>query len=295
MKTRLAIARITAICIIIIAICFFYLNLLSPRLIPPFLRIGMLRRPVNIILIGTDVTYNAETKKAMPENDGRADTIIMLHLNPITSKINALSIPRDTYVNITGFGNHKINAAHAFGGTPLLKETVETLLGIKADYYIKIKPNAAARIVDLLGGIYVDVENDMRYVDHAQGLDINLKKGWQKLSGKQAHDFIRFRHDVYGDIGRVGRQQTFIKALTKRLARPINILKSPYIFGAALREIQTNLSPVALFRILNWGRTISLSNIETETISGEATMVSGAGSIWQIDWTALKQQVAKLK
>lgn len=294
-KNKLAISRIVALLIVMAGISYFYLNLLSPRLIPSFLRIGMLRKPINILLIGTDVTYNAETNKAMPDNDGRADTIIMLHLNPLTSKINALSIPRDTFVNISGFGSHKINAAHAFGGTPLLKETVENLLGVKADYYIKVKPNAAARIVDLLGGIYVDVEADMRYVDHAQKLDINLKKGWQKLSGKQAHDFIRFRHDIYGDIGRVGRQQTFIKAATKQLARPTNILKSPYIFGAALKEIQTNLSATALFRILNWGRTLAISKIEAETLSGEATTISNAGSIWQVDWTMLKEQVAKLR
>ena len=283
--------RILAVLIICLAIIYFYLNLFAPRLIPSFLKIGIIRKPYNILIVGTDVTYSAETKMPLPELKGRADTILLAHVDPIKGRVNILSIPRDTYTLIPEYGIKKINAANAFGGMPLLKETVQILTQRDIDYYIEIKPTAITKMVDLLGGISLFVEKDMQYTDKAQGLDINLKKGWQKLSGKQAHDYIRFRHDIQGDIGRVDRQQKFMKALTKSIAKPSNIIRSPFVLQTALEEIETNLPTTTTIRLLNFSRMLSMNNIYTATASGEPKYIQGVGSVWMPDKPILEATI----
>ncbi|OGB87617.1 hypothetical protein A3J44_03415 [candidate division WOR-1 bacterium RIFCSPHIGHO2_02_FULL_45_12] len=251
-----------------------------PSLVTKSLRVGTLRKPINLLILGTDITFNAETGKPIPNLEGRADTILLAHIDPINSRINMVSIPRDTLVNIPGYGDRKINSANSYGGIPLMKETVAQLTKQKIDYYISIKPTAVTKMVDQLGGVSLYVENDMRYVDRAQGLDIDLKKGWQKLSGKQAHDYIRYRHDYQGDIGRVNRQQIFLKSFREALTKPTNIFKAPLAIHLALREIKTNLPPAVSVRLLNMARMLSVNSVNTTTLSGEVANIQTAGSVW---------------
>ncbi|MFH1826696.1 MAG: LCP family protein [bacterium] len=282
-RRRLDSIRLLAILIILLGIIYFYFNIFSPKRLPDFLRIGLPRSPINLLILGTDITYDAETGLPMPELEGRADTIMLVHIDPVKNQINALSIPRDTYLEIPGHDWQKINAANAWGGLPLLSQTVSKFTGQKIDYYVKLRPTAITKLVDILGGVTLDVEKDMYYVDHAQNLKINLKKGRQRLSGDQAHSYIRFRHDLTADIGRVERQQKFLKALTKELTKPGNILKSPFALRAAVAEIETNLPLTKTVRLLNLGRFIAIDDIKTKTASGEPVYIKQAGSIWQTD------------
>ncbi|MFH1361247.1 MAG: LCP family protein [bacterium] len=291
---KINLIRLLAVLIVVSAIFLFYLNFFAPATIPGLLKIGIIRKPLNILILGTDMTFNAETGKPMPNQPGRADTIMLVRFNPIKSRISALSIPRDTYLEIPGYGWQKVNAANAFGGTALMMKTIELFTKQKIDYFFELKPTTITKIVDLLGGVYIDVEKDMRYTDRAQGLDINLKKGYQKLSGQAAHDYIRFRHDLFGDIGRIKRQQKFLKALSQALTRPANIIKAPFVIRSALRETQTNLPLTVTFRLLNWGRTLSSQQIESEMIAGETIYTQEAGSIWQTDRVRLEEQLKKL-
>ena len=286
---RIGLIRILAVFFVLAGIVYFNLNIFSPGLIPSFLRIGVIRKPINILIMGTDITYNAETKMPMPELEGRADSILLVHIDPIKNKIKALSIPRDTYLQIPGYGMKKINAANAYGGVNLVKETIYNFLKQDIDYYVEIKPTAITKVVNFVGGISLFVEKDMRYIDRAQNMDINLKKGWQKLSGSQAQDYIRFRFDIQGDIGRIDRQQKFVKAFSKALTRPSNILKSPFIISSVLEEIETDLPLALSIRLLNLSRMISSNNIMTTTVSGEPSYINNVGSVWNPNLAALEE------
>jgi anionic cell wall polymer biosynthesis LytR-Cps2A-Psr (LCP) family protein len=168
------------------------------------------------------------------------------------------------------------------------------LMQKKIDYYIEIRPAAITKMVDLLGGVYLFVDKDMYYVDHAQNLNINLKKGWQKLSGKQAHDYIRYRNDIYGDIGRIGRHQIFLKALLQALIRPSNLVKAPFVIQTVLREIDTDLPLSQTVRILNLSRNFSINDLRTTMVSGEVSYLKEAGSVWLPDSIAIKTTAEQL-
>lgn len=291
MTKKIDFVRISAILVVILGIAYFYLNIFSPSSIPKSLRIGIIRKPINILILGTDITYDAVTHKPMPRLKGRADTILLVHIDPIHWQMNILSIPRDTYLSIPGHAMQRINVANAYGGVALVKQSVSALTLQKIDYFIEAKPTAVTKLVDLLGGVYLFVEEDMHYVDRVQNLKIDLKKGQQKLSGKQAHDYIRYRDKIRGDIGRIERQQIFFKALGKTLTSPTNIFKAPFAIRSALKEVGTDLSLALTIRILNLSRMLSPEDIRTTMLPGEVSFVRGVGSVWLTDKEALKKTI----
>ena len=288
-KRRIDYLRILAVLIVIASILYFYANLFAPRLIPKILRIGVIRRPMNLLLVGTDITFDAVTGKPMPESQGRTDSILMLHFDPVRYRVCILSIPRDSFVEIPGYGWQKINAAHVYGGINLTKNTIAKLTGKNLDYYLEVNPYGVIKLVDLLGGIRIYIEKDMYYVDRAQNLYINLKKGWQKLSGKEAQNYLRFRHDEQGDIGRIARQQNFLQTLFLNFSRPTNLLKVPMAFQIALQNIKTDLPLLKAIRVLNFLRMCSPKDIYTFTASGEVSSAEKVGSIWLLDKNYLEK------
>jgi LCP family protein required for cell wall assembly len=293
-RRKIDFLRLLAAMVVVGTVAYFYLNLFSPGMIPKTFRIGIPRRPINLLILGTDITFDAVTGKPMPSLEGRADTILLAHIDPVRFRINLLSIPRDTYVNVPKYGMMKINAANAYGGVPLLRQTVSDLTHQNINYYLEVKPTAITRLVDLIGGVTLYVEKDMYYIDRAQRLDINLKKGWQKLSGKQAHDYIRYRNDIQGDIGRISRQQTFLKALSESLTRPTNILKAPFAIRSALQEIKTDLPLPLAFRLMNFSRMLSPADVRTVLASGEVSYVEQAGSVWVLNPEGFEKELREL-
>jgi LCP family protein required for cell wall assembly len=293
MRPKIDLARIAAVLVVIAAIAYFYTNILSPTLIHKSLRPAVIRKPLNILILGTDITYDRITKKPMPDRKGRADTILLAHVDPIKYKISMLSIPRDTLVDIPDYGKQKINFAYAWGGLSLTRQIVSDITQKKIDYYVEVKPTAVTKLIDVLGGVTLFVEHDMRYQDRAQGLNINLKKGWQKLSGKQAHDYIRYRDNLRGDIVRIEHQQSFLKATAKELTKPSNVLKAPFAISAALREIKTNMPPSKIIRLLNLARMFSVDDIHTVMVPGDVTMEAKVGSVWVMDELALQKTLTQ--
>lgn len=276
-KSKLDKTRILAILVIIFAIVYFYLNLFFPHTLPNFLRIGSVRRPFNLLIFGTDLNFDSETGRPIPGMVGRTDTLLLVHIDPARGQINLLSIPRDTLVTIPGYGMTKINAANVYGGPELAMETIKNLTHKSLDYYLGIDISSFMKMVNLLGGVNLYVEKNMRYVDRAQKLNIDLKAGWQKLSGEKAHEYIRFRHDAEGDIGRIQRQQNFLRALLMTLIRPSNLLKSPYAIWSTLKEVKTNLPPTLAIRLINFAR---MSSIKPFSIAGDSSLVDGVGAVW---------------
>ncbi|MGB3298563.1 MAG: LCP family protein, partial [Phormidesmis sp.] len=162
-------------------------------------------RPVNLLIMGLDEARDVEG--ATPGDlVGRTDTMLLVRVDPEEKSVNVMSIPRDTRVDIPGYGMDKINEANVEGGAELAAQTVmQNFDSVKIDRYVRVSTLAFKEIVDLVGGIEVAVPKPMQYEDKTQGLVIDLEPGLQTLNGNEAEQFARFRQDEYGDIGRVQR------------------------------------------------------------------------------------------
>ena len=186
----------------------------------------------NILLMGED---NVEGSR-------RSDTILFITVDIDDKNIRILSLPRDTRVMIPGHGTQKLNHAFAYGGQDLMRATVSNYLGEPILYYMIVDYDSFPAFVDMLGGVEIDVPKRMRYVDRAGGLDINIQPGLQTLDGKTALQFVRFRKDALGDIGRIQRQQQFLKAMLKKAYDPRVIIRLPELAAQAMKIFRTDMS-----------------------------------------------------
>ncbi len=225
-------------------------------------------RPVNILVMGLDEARDIEG--ATPDDlVGRTDTMLLVRINPEKDTVNVMSIPRDTRVEIPGYGIDKINEANAEGGAELAAETVSyNFSNVEIDRYVRVSTTAFKEIVDLVGGIEVLVPKAMQYEDKTQGLVIDLEPGLQTLDGDQAEQFARFRQDAYGDIGRVQRQQILLKALRQRLTNPTVLPKLPQIVRVLQNRIDTNLSAEELLALAGFGLDLETQDLQMVMLPG---------------------------
>ncbi len=215
-------------------------------LLQPLLRYGSLPRnlekPLTVLVLGVAPEYKYYHQRA-PENfRGLSDVNLLVRFDPTGKQINVLSIPRDVYVRIPGYGWYIINHANKFGGPDLAKQVVSDLTGVAIDGYVAVSVEAIRNGVDALGGVTVCVEKPMQYKDTAAKLDINLEAGCQHLNGTQAEGYLRFRHDALGDIGRIQRQQTFFNALKQQILTPAGLLRIPQAIASVEQNIRTDLT-----------------------------------------------------
>lgn len=201
-----------------------------------------LRAPLTLLVYGSSPEYSGYHQRAPERFRGLADTILLVRLDPVANRVVVLSIPRDVWVNLPGYGWYKVNAASPLGGPELMKEAVARITGVQADRYLVVSTEALRRGVDALGGVRVCVEKPMRYRDTAAGLDINLEPGCQVLDGKKAEGYLRFRKDALGDIGRIQRQQAFFHALKEQVLSPSGLLRLPRAVAAVEPYFQTDLT-----------------------------------------------------
>ncbi len=241
---------------------------------------------VNVLVIGTDVTLDHRRRVL---NVARADTLALVTFDPERGRIGVLSIPRDTRAVIPGHGETKINAAYAYGAAGLTIRTVEQLLGVRVPYYVKLGPESFAKIVDALGGVEVDVEKDMRYTDSWAGYTIDLRKGRQRLDGRQATGYIRFRHDALGDIGRVERQQRLLRALVAHLRQPSTLLAAPRLLRAFSAHTDTNLGPAELLTLGLFALRVRDHPLQLHTLPGTFEPL-----YWEPDRARVRALVADL-
>ncbi len=150
----------------------------------------------------------------------RTDTIMILH-QPVSGPTALISIPRDSYVDIPGYGMNKINAAFAFGGAPLLVQTVENLTGLTIDRYLEIGFMGVSDVVDALGGVQLCYDTDVN--DPLSTLVWTA--GCHEVDGSTALAFARMRYsDPIGDIGRTQRQQQLVAAVADKVLRRSTLL-----------------------------------------------------------------------
>ena len=247
-------------------------------------------RQQNILLLGVDSNgNNSDTWKGT-----RSDTIILMNIDPATHSVNAISIPRDSKVYLPDkYGVDKINAAHAYGGIDMAKQTIEKTLGVKIDKYICVHDEGVREVIDALGGIPIYVEKRMKYDDYAGHLHINLDKGNHVLSGQQAVGYLRFRHDGLGDIGRTQRQQWFLRGFLERLQNPQIISKIPQIVNISKKYIKTDMSLYELSQLAALAKGFDESNIQIAMLPG-APNSRGGVSYWIIDSDKAQDVVNRL-
>ena len=236
-------------------------------------------RRQNILFLGVDASSNP--------NDlwtgTRTDTIILVNIDPRTKSVNALSIPRDSKVYLPkDNGVNKINAAHAIGGIDMTKRTVEDTLGVHIDKYIMVHDDAVKAIVDAMDGLDIYIEKPMHYNDYSGNLHINFSKGDHHLDGQQAVEYLRFRHDALGDIGRTQRQQWLLRSLLTQLKQPSTITKIPDIISVAKKYVKTDMSFYELTQYAALAKHIDMDKIEIAMLPG-APNQKGYISYWILD------------
>lgn len=212
-------------------------------------------------------------------NDTLTDFIAVVGYNPATGDISILSIPRDTkYTGKNGRDTafSKINAIYQGKHIDKLQAEIEKMLDIKIDYYVVFDHKALWEVVDAIGGVTVNVERDMKYSDPAQKLYINLKKGVQKLNGKQAEQYVRYRKGYSnGDIGRISAQQNFIKSFIAECVKPANIGKLPNAAKIGFQYIKTNVTMDTVLSYIEDVAKIDMAKIRMETLPGYPQTMSG--------------------
>jgi LCP family protein required for cell wall assembly len=221
----------------------------------------------NILLLGVD---------AHDGKSGRSDTLMVVHIDAKTKSIGIVSIPRDTLVVIPGVRLDKINHAFAFGGAELACATTSNFLQVPVSYYIKVNFEGLERLIDRLGGITLDIEKKMYYVDFAGGLYIDLQPGVQVLTGKQAIGYLRFRHDNLSDFGRISRQQKFLDAVATQIKKTRGLSQTYNLILDFAGSVETNLSASQIMGLASVSRQAYESgNIMMTQLPGTGTKIDG--------------------
>lgn len=220
---------------------------------------------INMLIVGCDEI----------ENQGRADTIVLLSISPKTKNVLILSIPRDTRVEIPGRGMNKINHAYAFGGKELISKTVSSFLDIPINFYVIVDFIKFVNIIDELGGVEINIEKEMHYIDKAGGLNINLYPGKQILDGEKALQYIRFRHDNLGDLGRIKRQQKLVEALINKMMNLDSVTKIPQILEGSKTYLETDIKLQDAVALANLFKGVSQDKFIIETVQGNPVYING--------------------
>lgn len=217
------------------------------------------------------------------ETGGNTDVLMVVSIDNKNKRIELLSVPRDTMVQLPNGSTGKINEAYDLGGVEATAGLVENLVGFNIPHYALTHFGGLVQVIDTIGGIYVDVPEAMHYItgDKIYGT-IDLNPGYQKLSGEQALGFVRFREDALGDIGRTSRQQLFLKALEKALLQPGNILKLPALVSEFGKTVDTDLTRSDELGMAYHASSFKGYQLVNETLPGAYYSVNGI-SYWLVN------------
>lgn len=223
---------------------------------------------LNILVLGVDARQDDLT--------GRSDAMLVLSLDKTNDKMDILSIPRDSYVEIAGKGKYdKITHAFAYGGVDMARETVENLLDIEFDHYVVINFTSFTEIIDALGGVEIDVpfsfsEQNSKGVHDA----LRFTKGLQTLNGEEALAYARMRkQDPKGDIGRGERQQQVIEATLKKLTSISSVTKYTEVYKTVSKSINTDVGITDIPSLSSYVKAFSIT--ENHTLKGSGMKLNG--------------------
>lgn len=223
--------------------------------------------PVNILVMGLD------------DDKLRSDTLMLVSVDTDKKKVGVIQIPRDTRARLAGKGTfEKINAAYAYGvGDKQFPahlralKTVEDLLEISIHHTVVIELDAFRKIVDEVGGVEIDIPRKMEYDDPEQNLHIHFEPGPQKLDGKQALEFVRWRRNNDGtgypdaDLGRIRAQQQFLRSLMAEALKLTNLPQIPVQATRVAKYVKTTLQPARLLQFASLAPSV---DVEFATLPG---------------------------
>lgn len=231
---------------------------------------------VTVLLLGIDERENQS-------GPWRTDTMILVTIDPAAHRAVLLSLPRDLWITIPGFNRPgKINTAHFLGeaegypggGPALAMAAVESTLGLRVPYYLRLNFSAFERLIDLIGGIDVDVPhpiNDPLYPDSGFGYEpLTIAAGRQHMDGRLALKYARTRHEAMGDFDRMARQQQVLRAVRDRVQQagllPTLIAQAGPLLNALGDSIQTNLTLDQLIQLARWAAELEPTGIRSLTV-----------------------------
>ncbi|MFV8826385.1 LCP family protein [Alkalihalobacterium sp. APHAB7] len=225
----------------------------------------------------------------------RTDSILLVTFNKDEKTIKMLSIPRDSRVDIVGRDRQdKINHAHAFGGVDMTIDTVEELLEVPVDYFVRLNFTAFIEVIDALGGVEVEVP----FTFNAHGSQgsrnaVTIYEGTQRLNGEEALAYARMRKDdPRGDIGRGERQQEVVKGVIKEAASLSSILR----FDTIIQEVSEHMATNFLFEnmLALHPYASSINNIEQLSLRGDNLRLDGI-YYYQLDTESVEEVSHELR
>lgn len=224
----------------------------------------------------------------LDDDNGCSDTNILVRFDVPNKRIDLVSLPRDTLLH-NEYRNNKLNFAYAKGGTELLMEQIENLLGIPVDFYVTVNLKGFIALVDQIDGVDFDIPINMDYDDPYQDLHIHFTKGPRHLNGQEAMEVVRFRHNNDGtgygteDIGRIGTQQAFLKAVAKQLLQIGNVKNIPALVDIFYTYVKTDLTTGNLVWLGNEALNIGTENIHFATLPGDGSGYYNKQSVYVLD------------
>lgn len=229
---------------------------------------------INVLLIGED---NVDESR-------RSDTVAFVALDLDNRNIRVLSLPRDTRVAIPRHGTQKLNHAFAYGQEDLLRATVERFLDTPIHYYVKVDYDNFPKLVDLIGGVDIFVGKTMKYDDNWGKLHIDIPVGKHHMDGETALKYVRFRHDPMGDIGRVRRQQQFLKALLHKVYEPANLAQFASLSREITETLDTDMPPSLTLQLCLFVKKLDrqTNRVFFKMLPGEPRMIDRL-SYWVAD------------
>ncbi len=229
-------------------------------------------KDINILIMGIDARPGEMT--------ARSDTMILASIHPTIHKAVLIWIPRDTRLNSSIKGSYKINSVIFYKGPEKSCDVVGKMFAVDVEHYIMVNFNGFESIIDKMGGLEMDVDIDL----HSARSNIHLSKGRQRLSGKEALKYVRFRIAPSADIARTERQQKLVKALIENLSKPAMIVKIPRLIPEISKNVDTNIDFQDLLFLSQMKYLLNANNIYTQTLPGHGYIDTHSGaSYWIID------------
>ena len=230
----------------------------------------------------------------LDDDNGGSDTNILVRFDVPNKRIDLVSLPRDTLLH-NEYRNNKLNFAYAKGGTELLMSQIENLLGVPVDFYVTVNLKGFIALVDQIDGVDFDIPINMDYDDPYQDLHIHFTKGPRHLNGQEAMEVVRFRHNNDGtgygteDIGRIGTQQAFLKAVAQKLLKAENVPAMAEVF---LKYVKTDLTLGNLVWLGNEALNMGgMDAVSFHTLPGDGTGFYKGASVYVLDADAMLELV----
>lgn len=215
---------------------------------------------------------------------GLTDVIMLVSFDPSGKSISVMQIPRDTYAEYGSKSYNKLNGAlGALGGGSELAAFLEGSLGVSIDGYLTLDLDAFRTIVDAVGGVELDLDAPLRYSDPSQKLYIDLPAGRQRLDGKQAEMYVRYRSGyVRGDIDRLDAQKKFLAAFFDTIKNEVNAENAYTVASSVIRAVDTDVGITLAVALGLEAIRVDSSRLYFFTLPGEAVVSPKSGASYYV-------------